>query len=77
LVDPSPRAHRFCSKKIGPVNSMTAKDNSWAAAAEAKLNATHARYIQRTGDQPRALVSELAPRPATADLGLFNPQQMV
>jgi hypothetical protein len=57
------------------VNSMTAKDNSWAAATEAKLNATYARYIQRTGDQPRALVSELAPRPATADLGLFNPQQ--
>jgi hypothetical protein len=43
------------------MNSMTAKDNSWAAAAEAKLNATHARYIQRTGDQPRALVSEFGP----------------
>jgi hypothetical protein len=40
---------------------MTAKDNSWAAAAEVKLNATYARHIQRTGDQPRALVSELGP----------------
>jgi hypothetical protein len=29
LVDPSPWAHRFCSKEISPVNSMTAKDNSW------------------------------------------------
>jgi len=28
---------------------MTAKDNSWAAAAEAKLNATYARHIQRQG----------------------------
>ena len=48
---------------------MTAKDNSWAAAAEAKLNATYARHIQRTGDQPRARVSELGPRPASQASG--------
>ena len=57
--------HIVSAQKIAPVNSMTAKDNSWAAAAEAKLNATYARHIQRTGGQPRALVSELGPRPVS------------
>jgi len=41
---------------------MTATDNSWAAATEAKLNATDALHIQGTGRQPRAPVSELGLR---------------
>jgi hypothetical protein len=41
---------------------MTATDNSWVAATEAKLNATYALHIQETGRQPRAPVSELGLR---------------
>jgi hypothetical protein len=49
----------FLLKEIGPVNSMTATDNSWAAATEATLNATYALHIQGTGRQPQVPVSEL------------------
>ena len=42
------------------MNSMTAIDNSWVAATEAKLNATYALHIQETGRQPRAPVSNSA-----------------
>jgi hypothetical protein len=49
----------FLLKEIGPVNSMKATDNSWAAATEAKLNATYAFHIQGPGRQPRVPVSEL------------------
>jgi len=51
----------FLLKEIGPVNSMTATDNS-SAATEAKLNATYALHIQETGRQPRAPVLELGLR---------------
>jgi hypothetical protein len=42
----------FLLKEIGPVNSMTATDNSWAAATEAKLNAAFALHNQRNARSP-------------------------